>query len=160
METEHCNFLSKINKDGSITIKPLGIAKNDINQPVSSGWDKIVTEIVVDKKYAKGMDGIEDYSHLIVVYWFSKEGECHIKHHPQGNKDVPFVGIFACRCPQRPNPIGISTVELLERKDNVLKVKGLDILNGTSVLDIKPYTPQYDFVNKSKVPEWINVLKY
>ncbi len=160
MEIEYCNFLSKTNKDGSITIKPLGIARNAVDRPMSSGWGDIVTEIVIDKGYAKGLDGIEDYSHVIVIYWFSKEMECHVKHHPQGNMDVPFVGIFACRCPQRPNPIAVSTVELLERKDNVIKVKGLDILNGTPILDIKPYTPQYDVVKESKVPSWINKLKY
>lgn len=160
METEYCKFLGKMNKDGSIFIKPLGVARNKIEQPMSSGWNDVITDIIIDKKYAEGLDGIEDYSHIVVVYWFSKEEECHMKHHPQGNKDVPFIGIFACRCPQRPNPIGISTVELVERKNNVIKVKGLDILNGTPILDIKPYTPQYDVVEKSKVPEWINKLKY
>ncbi len=160
MEIEYCDFLGKVNKDGSIEIKPLGVARNNVEKPMSSGWKDVVTEIVVDKKYAKGLDGIEDYSHVIVIYWFDKEEECHIKHHPQGNKDVPFVGIFACRCPQRPNPIGMSTVELLDRKGNVLKVKGLDVLNGTPILDVKPYTPQYDVVKQCKAPEWINRLKY
>ena len=160
METEYCKFLSKTNKDGTITINPLGIAKNEINKPMHSGWDKIVTEIAINKDYAKGLDGIEDYSHVIVVYWFDKETECHIKHHPKGNPDVTFIGIFACRCPQRPNPIGMSTVKLVGRKGNVIKVKGLDVLNGTPILDIKPYTPQYDVVKQYKVPDWINRLKY
>ncbi len=160
METEYCKFLSKTNEDGSITINPLGVAKNEINQPIASGWDKVVTEIVIDKDYAKGLDGIEDYSHVIVIYWFSKEEKCHIKHHPQGNTNVPFVGIFACRCPQRPNPIAISTVELIDKKANVIKVRGLDVLNDTPILDIKPYTPQYDVVKQYKVPEWIFKLKY
>ncbi len=160
MEIEYCKFLSRVNKDGTIEIKPLGVAKNEITQSMVSRWDNVVTEIVIDKNYTKGLDGIEDYSHVIVIYWFDKEGECHIKHHPQGNKNAPFVGIFACRCPQRPNPIGISTVKLVERKGNVIKVKGLDILNGTPILDIKPYSPQYDEVKRYKVPDWIYKLKY
>lgn len=160
MEIEYCNFLGKTDEDGTITMKPLGLAKNNINQPMTSGWESVVTEIVIDENYAKGLDGIEDYSHVVIVYWFSKEKECHIKHHPQGREDVPFVGIFACRCPQRPNPIAISTVELIERKDNVIKVRGLDVLNDTPILDIKPYTPQYDFMKQHKIPNWVNKLKY
>lgn len=161
MKIEYCKFLGKTNKNGVVTIKPLGRAKNKVDKPMLPGWEKITTEIVIDKHYAKGLDGIEDYSHIIVVYWMDKEKECHLKHHPQGRLDVPYGGIFACRCPQRPNPIAMSTVQLLERKRNVLKVKGLDILNNTPILDIKPYWPQYDKVAaKAKIPSWVGKLVF
>lgn len=159
MEIEYCKFLGDV-KYGNVVMKPLGVARNNIEQPTLTGWKDIVTEIIIDKNYTKGLDGIEKYSHVIVVYWMNKEEECHLKHHPQDRADVPFVGIFACRCPQRPNPIAMSTVELLERRDNVIKVKGLDILNGTPILDVKPYTPQYDFVEEFNIPEWVNNLKF
>lgn len=158
MEIEFCKFLGKVSKNGTITIKPLGRAKNTINKPMLPGWKDVATEIVIDKDYAKGLDGIEDYSHIIVVYWMDQEQKCHLKHHPQGRTDVPYGGIFACRCPQRPNPIAMSTIPLLERKGNVLKVKGLDILNNTQILDIKPYWPQYDKVQKAKIPSWVSKL--
>lgn len=160
MKTVFCKFLDSTDKNGTIKIKPLGMAKNNIEKPTLPGWKNVVTEIIIDKNYAKGLDGIEDYSHVIVVYWMDREKECHLKHHPQGKADIPFVGIFACRCPQRPNRIAMSTVELVRRKGNVLIVKGLDIVNGTSILDIKPYTPQYDKVGKPKVPKWINKLDF
>lgn len=160
MKTVFCEFLDSKNKNGNIKIKPLGLAKNKVDKPMLPGWENVITEIVIDKKYAKGLDGIEDYSHIIVVYWMDKENECHLKHHPQGRSDVPYIGIFACRCPQRPNRIGISTVPLLSRRGNVLKVKGLDILDGTAILDIKPYTPQYDLVKKAKIPSWTNKLVF
>ena len=160
MKTIFCEFLDSQNKDGTITIKPLGKAKNSVTKPTLPGWKDIVTEIVIDKNYGKGLDGIEDYSHVIVVYWMDKEMECHLKHHPQGREDIPYVGIFACRCPQRPNRIAISTVELVSRKGNIIIVKGLDIVDGTPVLDIKPYTPQYDKVEKSKVPKWVRKLVF
>ena len=160
MKTIFCKFLNKQDKNGTIKIKPLGRAKNKVRKPMLPGWDNVKTEIIIDKKYAKGLDGIEDYSHIIVVYWVGKETECHLKHHPQGRKDVPYGGIFACRCPQRPNRIAISTVKLLSRKSNVLKVKGLDILDGTPIIDIKPYTPQYDEVKKAKVPAWVRRLVF
>lgn len=160
MKTIFCTFLDSRDKNGVITIKPLGQAKNQVDKPTLPGWKDVVTEIVIDKKYAKGLDGIEDYSHVIIVYWMDKEKECHLKHHPQGREDIPFVGIFACRCPQRPNRIAFSTVKLLSRKENVLRVKGLDILDDTPIIDIKPYTPQYDKVEKAKVPEWVSKLVF
>lgn len=160
MKTVFCDFLDHQDNNGTITLKPLGKAKNRVRQPALPGWKDVVSEIVIEKKYTDGLDGIEDYSHVVVVYWMNKEGECHLKHHPQGRRDVPYVGIFACRCPQRPNRIAISTVELLSRDGNILKVKGLDIVNGTPILDIKPYTPQYDEVKKAKVPDWVSKLVF
>lgn len=160
MRVEFCQFLGHQNKQGTISLKPIGRAKNSIKKPQLSGWQDVVTEIVVNKRCAKGLDGITDYSHVIILYWLNEERECHLKHHPQGRADVPYVGIFACRCSQRPNPIGISTVRLLGRKGNLLKVKGLDILDGTPVLDIKPYTPAYDAVAKIKIPTWVNKLVF
>lgn len=155
---EFCRFSGEMNKTGEIRIKPIGKAKNNILKPTLAGWKNIITNIVIEKRYTKGLDGIEGYSHIIVVYWMDKEKECHLKHHPQGRADIPFIGIFACRCPQRPNRIAISTVKLLSRKGNVLKVKDLDIVNGTAVLDIKPYTPRYDKVEKTRVPKWVGKL--
>ena len=160
MKTIFCKFLDSQNKNGTIKIKPLGKAKNRVSKPMLPGWKEIETEIVIDKKYAKGLDGIEDYSHVVVVYWLNKEKECHLKHHPQGRADVPFVGIFACRCPQRPNRLAISTVRLLRRFQNCLKVKGLDIVNDTPILDIKPYALQYDKINKVKIPRWVDKLVF
>jgi len=158
MKTIFCEFLDSQDKEGTIKVKPLGKAKNSVLGPTLPGWKDVVTEIVIDKRYAKGLDGIEDYSHAIIVYWMDQERECHLKHHPQGRENIPYVGIFACRCPQRPNRIAISTVKLVERKGNIIKVKGLDIVNNTPILDIKPYTPQYDKVGKTKVPRWVSKL--
>lgn len=160
MKTIFCEFLDAQDADGTIKLKPLGRAKNSAQKPMLPGWKDIVTEIVIDEKYAQGLDGIENYSHIVVVYWMDKEAECHLKHHPQGRDDVPYVGIFACRCPQRPNRIAISTVRLLSREENRLRVTGLDIVNGTPIVDIKPYTPQYDTVENVRVPQWVDKLVF
>lgn len=159
-KVEFCEFLDSQDKFGRIQLKPSGKAKNEVRAPSLTCWRNLITEIAIDKKYTKGLDGIEDYSHIIVVYWMSEEKECHLKHHPQGRSDVPFGGIFACRCPQRPNRVAISTVKLLSRKNNRLLVEGLDILNNTPILDIKPYWPQYDRVAKAKIPSWVNRLVF
>ena len=157
-KVEFCEFAGEMDKTGKITMRPIGKAKNIISKPVLTGWKDVITDIIFDKHYAKGLDGIEGYSHVTVVYWLGLEKECHLRHHPQGRIDVPYVGIFACRCPQRPNRIAMSTVKLLSRKDNVLRVEGLDIVNGTAILDIKPYTPRYDRVKNAQVPAWVRRL--
>jgi tRNA-Thr(GGU) m(6)t(6)A37 methyltransferase TsaA len=77
---------------------------------------------------------------------------------PQGRADMPKLGIFAQRAKHRPNPIGVTTVELVKVEDNVLTVRGLDAIDGTPVLDIKPYFPVFDRVDEANVPEWVNRL--
>src|SRR3989338_10932226 len=109
-----------------IKIKPIGFVKNKIKEHRFGNFANEISEIVVDKKFTDALDGIDDYSHIIIVYWMDKVKDYVIKHRPQGNPNVPIVGIFACRCPQRPNPIAITTVKLLSRKGNRLKMKGLD----------------------------------
>lgn len=143
-----------------IKLNPIGYAKNDEKQHFGS-WRNVVSEIVVEDVWKDALLGLQDFSHIIVIYFMHEIKTCDIRHIPQGKKgEVPEVGIFACRCPARPNPIGISTVKLLSVKDNVLSVQGLDVIHGTPILDIKPYTPQYDAAHNPKVPEWINKLDY
>ena len=143
-----------------IKIKPIGLVKNNVKEHRFGDWKNEISEISLNKEYEEALDGIEEYSHLNVVFWMDQVKTCKIKHRPQGNEEVPVVGILACRCPARPNPIGITTVKLLGRKDNKIKVIGLDVIDNTPVVDIKPYTPQYDKVEDAKTPEWIDKLKY
>ena len=143
-----------------IIIKPIGFVKNDVKEPRFGDFANEISEVVIDEKFTEALGGIDDYSHVIIVYWMNKVKDYVIKHQPQGNPNVPIVGIFACRCPQRPNPIAITTVELISHKENKIKVKGLDVIDGTPVIDIKPYWPQYDKVENEKVPDWINKLEF
>ncbi|MPN59153.1 hypothetical protein SDC9_206873 [bioreactor metagenome] len=78
--------------------------------------------------------------------------------HPRGRKDLPLVGLFATRSPARPNPIGISVVRLIKVDKNLLTVRGLDAIDGTPVLDVKPYLPQNDRIENPVIPEWAQVL--
>ena len=144
----------------NINLKTIGIAKNQETKHFG-GWQNILTDLVINAEYQDALKGLDDYSHLIVVYWMHDIKTCDIRHVPQGKVgEVPEVGIFACRCPQRPNPLGISTVKIASIKDNVITVRGLDVINSTPVLDIKPYTPQYDAAVDPKVPDWVNKLDY
>jgi len=141
-----------------INLRPIGVAKNSEKEPRFGSFSGVVSEIIVDEKFTDALNGIEDYSHVIIVYWMDQVKNYVITHRPQGNPDVPVVGIFACRCPPRPNPVAITTVELVERKGNKIKVKGLDILDGTPIIDIKPYWSIYDNVKDGKIPDWVNKL--
>jgi len=143
-----------------ITLKPIGFAKNK-QKDHFGGWDKIITDLIIAKEYQEALSGLKDYSHLVVIYWLSEVKTCELRHVPQGKiGKVPEVGIFACRCAQRPNPIGISTVKIVKIKGNIIKVQGLDVIDNTPILDIKPYTPQYDSAPRAKVPAWVNKLNY
>jgi len=141
-----------------IDINPIGFVKNNEKEPRFGSFSNVITEIEVDEKFTDALNGIDDYSHVIIVFWMDKVKESVITHRPQGNPEVPVIGIFACRCPQRPNPIAITTVKLIERNGNKIKVNGLDILDGTPVIDIKPYWPIYDKVHEGIIPDWVNKL--
>lgn len=144
----------------SIALTPIGFVKNNEKKHFG-GWDKILTDIEINEEYKEALDGLEEYSHLIVIYWLHEVRACDLRHVPQGKVGIaPEVGIFACRCPQRPNPIDLSTVKIIGIKENIITVKGLDVINNTPIFDIKPYTPQYDAAKNVKVPEWVNKLAY
>jgi tRNA-Thr(GGU) m(6)t(6)A37 methyltransferase TsaA len=149
-----------IQEDLNIVIKPIGQVRNDVNLPLKEGWEKVVSELILDDKLEESTEGLEQFSHIIVVFWMHKahqEEGIPTKVHPRGRQDLPLVGLLATRAPYRPNPIGVSVVRLLERRRNVLKVKGLDAINGTPLIDIKPYLPG-NGVDDAWFPEWVNRL--
>ncbi len=144
-----------------ITLKPIGIVSNGVFDLKPDSADNLISEIILNHEYVEALEGIDQFSHLIVVFWMHliPSNMRHLKKiHPRGRKEIPMRGVLATRTQYRPNPLGIKTVRLLERKENVLKVKGLDALDGTPLLDIKPYDPLYDGAPEAKVPKWIESL--
>jgi tRNA (adenine37-N6)-methyltransferase len=99
-------------------------------------------KIEVFPEYQEGLVDIEGFSHLILLYHFHKAKKVTLKGSPYMDKNEH--GVFAFRGPSRPNPIGISIVRLLKAEGNILYIKGVDILNNTPLLDIKPYIPEFD----------------
>jgi tRNA-Thr(GGU) m(6)t(6)A37 methyltransferase TsaA len=139
----------------------IGTVYNEVKEPTDQGWGSVVSEIVLDESLTDGLDGIDTFSHVLVLFWMHRAAEAEpvrMRRRPQGRADMPELGIFAQRARHRPNPIGVATVEILRRERNRLYVKGLDAINGTPVLDIKPYVPVYDAAESPRVPEWINRL--
>lgn len=145
-----------------IILKPIGKVHNPIGKKKWEGWESVVSEIILSPSYEEALEGIEEYSHLLILFWISRtparsRGR-RLKIHPKSRPDLPLVGIFATRTQYRPNPIGLTQVQLLRRRKNVLRVKGLDALNGTPVLDIKPISPRTEMPPKTRVPEWYHRL--
>ena len=139
-----------------MTLKAIGFVKNQVAQPVQGGWEEVISEIVIDRRLTDALDGLEEFSHIVVLFWMHKtSGEPALKVHPRGKIEFPLVGLFATRSPRRPNPVGETTVRLLERRGNILKVRGLDAINGTPVIDIKPYIPRRHSVAGARVPPWV-----
>lgn len=143
-----------------MNLKAIGTVRNEVKQAPGAGYDwwGIASKIVVNGHLAEALDGLEDFSHIIVFYWMHQiavSGQLPAKIHPRGKQELPLVGLFATRSPNRPNPIGKATVKLLGRQGNILEVEGLDATDGTPVIDIKPYIPGYDSVADARVPPWI-----
>lgn len=123
---------------------------------------EIISTIRVDEEYSAGLDGVERYSHLYVLFWLHEVPAAELKElrvHPRHRMDLPEVGVFATRSRNHPNPIGLAVVRLLERRGNLLTVQGLDAINGTPVLDIKPYD-YLDVKTHLRVPAWWRQLHH
>ena len=140
-----------------INLKAIGIVRNGIKHPrAKPNWGKVVSEIVVDPSLTEALDSLGEFSHIIVLYWMHQlpRGKPPTKVHLRGNQGLPLVGLFASRSPNRPNPIGKTTVRLLQLQGNTLKVEGLDAINGTPIIDMKAYIPGYDSGVNATMPQW------
>lgn len=107
----------------------------------------VLAEVHVFDEYVPGLEGIERSSHLIVLYWLDRAERGHLFAKPPG--ETRTRGVFSTRSPARPNPIGFGIVDLIGRDGGVLQVRGLDALDATPVLDIKPYSPEIDCIHEA-----------
>jgi len=142
-----------------MNVKPIGIIRNSVNETLYFDAQNVTSEIVVNPEYVRGLASIETFSHIIVLFWLDRiksAGRKVLKVHPCRDFTLPLVGVFSSRSPRRPNPIAVTTVKLVERQSNVLIVTGLDAINGTPVLDIKPYLPEKINPTELRFPDWVN----
>lgn len=135
----------KVNPIGIIS-SPFRSKKETPIQPIKS---KAIGKVEVYKKYQQGLKDIEGFSYIILIYRFHKSKGFKLLVKPF--LDSELRGLFATRAPRRPSQIGISVVKLLSRKDNILTVKGIDVLDKTPLLDIKPYVPEFAATTKVKI---------
>jgi tRNA (adenine37-N6)-methyltransferase len=140
---------------------PIGTVVSPVKEGVDAGWGDVVSEIHVDGALSAGLAGLDAFSHIVVVFHMHASTwtpDSDLVRRPQGRDDMPRIGIFAQRAKHRPNPIGVTTVRLLNVEDNVLRVEGLDAIDGTPVLDVKPYFYQFDAAGECRSPEWVDRL--
>lgn len=145
------------NEISRMILKAIGIVRNEIKEPRHQDCKKTVSDVVVDSSLTEALDGLEEFSHIIVLYWMHRATATEplpVKVHPMGKGKLPLVGLFATRSPYRPNPVGKAIVRIVQRRGNTLQVEGLDAIDGTPVIDIKPYIPGYDSVTDAKAPQW------
>jgi tRNA-Thr(GGU) m(6)t(6)A37 methyltransferase TsaA len=138
-----------------IILRPIGFVRTKaVGDEVK---DKTrLSEIFLDSELVAALEGIAGFSHVFVLFWLheinSKERKT-LKVHPRGRRDMPLLGILATRTNLRPNPLGLTLVELVKVESNVLTVRGLDAYDGTPVLDVKPYD-SWDCAQNARMPEW------
>lgn len=147
-----------------ITIKPIGVIHTPFTErngtPIQPGGAKnIKGEIEIFAEYIDGLEDLEEFSHIILVYHFHKLNHVHLRVKPF--MDTKMHGVFSTRSPGRPNRIGLSVVRLEEIIDNKLVISNVDMLDGSPVIDIKPYVPQFDYVEAERIG-WLenNVNKH
>ena len=140
---------------GKICLEPVGFVQTEaVGKEVRD--KNVVSKIVFREELTKALEGVEEFSHLFVLFWLhemSDDDRRVMMVHPRGRSDMPLLGIFATRTPHRPNPIGLTRVKLLNVEGNVVTVQGLDAFDGTPVLDIKPFD-SWDTTEDFKVPDW------
>ena len=146
----------------SWVVRPIGWVRSTRDEALDDDWGAIETAIRLEAPFAAdSLAGLRDFSHLEVVFLFDRvdpAGVCTGTRRPRGNPAWPEVGIFAQRAKDRPNRLGVSRCELLGIDAVTLRVRGLDAIDGTPVLDIKPYMAEFGPVGEVRQPAWSHEL--
>jgi len=140
--------------DVIIQYKPIGIIHSPLKEPRDTPIQPVFARdikgaVEMFPEYTEGLDDLEGFSHIILIYNFHLSKEFSLKVKPY--LDSELRGVFATRAPARPNPIGISVVRLLKVEGEKLYIQDVDIIDGTPLLDIKPYVPEFDIRETEKI---------
>jgi tRNA-Thr(GGU) m(6)t(6)A37 methyltransferase TsaA len=146
----------------AITFAPVGHVASGRAQPIDDDWGDVEAAIALAAPYtARSLTGLDAFSHVEVVYLFHRAEVSAIEpraRRPRGNPDWPEVGIFAQRGKDRPNRIGLCTCEIAAVEGTTLRVRGLDAIDGTPVLDLKPYMREFGPRGDVRQPAWVGEL--
>jgi len=142
-------------------LRPVATTHNSRKEATDDNWGNVVTEIILaDEIPTEAFANIESFSHLEIIFYFDKADDAQMVYsgRPRGNPAYPVMGIFCQRKKDRPNKIGLCTVELLEHNGRSITVRGLDAIDGTPVLDIKPVFKEFQSKGAIRQPEWVGDL--
>ena len=140
-----------------LNIVPVGMVANGERDPARVDWAGVESEIRLREGLGEALLGLDGYSHVIVVGWLHRVPEelrQRLRAHPAGDERLPLRGALALRGGARPNPLSVTVCRLLGVDGDTLRVRGLDLVDGTPVLDVKPYVPFYDTLPDASIPEW------
>ena len=127
-----------------LKLKAIGRVRNGVKE-TPEDWSKVRSRIVIDPKYVEGLQNLDHFKHVWVIFGFNRLRETQLKVHPRHDPSKPLVGVFASRSPTRPNKLGLTLVRLASVRGNVLVVKDLDAYDGSPVYDIKPFEDEIDY---------------
>ena len=149
--------------DRAITVRPIGRVVGGRDEAVDDDWDAVTAVIELDPDMLKAgaTDGLADFSHVEVVFCFDRVDEgavCRGNRHPRGRADWPSVGILAQRAKDRPNRIGVTVCRVTGVGPYRIEVAGLDAVDGTPVLDVKPYLAEFGPRGEVRQPAWSSEL--
>jgi len=143
-------------------MQPIGFVRSTRAEPRDDEWDAETAAVELTEEYGEAaLWGLDEFSHVEVVFVFDRVGEggvCLHARHPRGNPDWPEVGILAQRAKDRPNRIGLCTCELVAVDGASIVVRGLDAIDGTPVLDVKPYMTEFAPRGDVRQPAWSHEL--
>jgi tRNA-Thr(GGU) m(6)t(6)A37 methyltransferase TsaA len=145
----------------NIQVKPVAFIKNTRKEITDDFWGSIISEITLTEEISEdAFKGIEDFSHVELIFLFHKADATSVitSGHPRGNPEWPEVGIYAMRRKDRPNHLGLTIAEVIKCEGKTLTVKGLDAIDGTPVLDIKPVLKEFLPRGEIKQPAWVSEL--
>lgn len=130
-------------------VRPIGVVRSVLKDPAVAPKQGALTgqeaEIVVDRAYLPALEGFDrGREKILVICWMHRADRGRLKVHPRDQEHLPERGVFSTRSPHRPNPLSLHTVTLLSIAGNVLRVRGMDAIDGTPVIDIKPHSPELD----------------
>jgi len=144
-----------------MNIEPIGVIRTPFKRleqmPIQpKGGKNIIATIEIDKEYVQGLKDLEEFSHIYLIYYFHEASRTELEVIPF--MDTQERGVFSTRSPLRPSHLGLSITKVISIDDNIVTIKGIDVLDGTPLIDIKPYIPQFDGVNGVKTG-WMNKSK-
>lgn len=145
-----------------IELVPIGFVKNSRKEITDDFWGNVISEIhLTDEFTSDALKGINEFSHAEIIFYFDKADESKVNRsvrHPRDNKEWPEAGIFAMRAKDRPNHLGHTIVQIIGAEGSVLKVRGLDAIDNTPVLDIKPVLKEFLPREEVTQPGWATEL--
>ena len=143
------------------THRVIAHVRNGRDSAADAGWGTVESVIELAPDCADGITGLEQWSHVIVIFEMHRDPDpepATLLRRPRGRADMPRLGAFAQRGRMRPNPIGVTTVPIVRVEPGRVTVRGLDALDGTPVLDLKPYAAVFDRPAEPHGPEWFDTL--